>query len=83
MAAAWRLARVAVADLESIFAASLERWGELGRARYAARPGPLTHAVDELAVKGVKAPVHVVSTGAIEVARVLYERVEPTLHFAK
>jgi len=113
MAAAWRLARAAVRDLDTILATSFERWGELGRARYAsllyaafeqiaARPeGRLTHAVDELqpglrrfhlrsvlAAKGVKAPVHVVyyrpaPTGVIEVARVLHERVEPTLHFVK
>jgi toxin ParE1/3/4 len=60
MAAVWRLARVAVADLEAILSTNLERWGELGRARYAsllyaafeqiaARPeGPLTQAVDEV-----------------------------------
>lgn len=60
MPGTWRLSRVAESDLRSILAASLERWAELGRSRYAAliyaafetiagRPsGPLTHGRDEL-----------------------------------
>jgi toxin ParE1/3/4 len=107
--ARFRISGPARGDLEHILATSLERWGEAGRARYAAllatamraiarnpegsaprgraelSPGVRSfHIRAARGAAGVKDPVHVifyrVADDAIEVIRVLHERMEPSLH---
>lgn len=108
--ALFRISRAAQTDLAAILTTSLERWGERGRARYAALltaamskvaatpRGPTTKEHAELGSgirsfhlrhargkHGVAAPVHVLyyaasETGAVEIVRVLHERMEPLRH---